>query len=89
MVSLLKCPISEYPNKYSKVIIDEVYTLQHFEDMFETGNFDDRIEINECQKKYEHLFFFYDNITSKSYNCLSYHGPVSKLKELFLKIPKK
>lgn len=57
--------------------------------MFETGNFEERMKINECQKKYEHLFFFYENITSKSYYCLSYHGPVTKLKELFLKTAKK
>ncbi|KAJ8925279.1 hypothetical protein NQ315_009107 [Exocentrus adspersus] len=80
-----KKPIHGYKNKYSKVVlIDEVYTLQHFEDMFETGNFEDRMKIDECQRRSEVTFFFYDNITSHNFYCLSYHGPATKLTDLFL-----
>ncbi|CAH1991284.1 unnamed protein product [Acanthoscelides obtectus] len=74
---------NEYPNKYSRVTIDEVYTLQHFEDMFETGNFEDRMELkNKCKEDLS--FFLYSNITANKYYCLSYHGPATKLSQLFL-----
>ncbi|KAJ8963976.1 hypothetical protein NQ314_005235 [Rhamnusium bicolor] len=75
---------SRYQKKYSKVIIEKVYTLQHFEDMFETGNFEDRLKIEECQDTHKLNFFFYENITAKNVHCLSYHGPATKLTELFL-----
>lgn len=52
--------------------------------MFATGNFEDRMKIDKCQKQYQHHFFFYSNITSKSYHCLSYHGPATKLVNLYL-----
>lgn len=66
------------------MVIDDVYTLQHFEDMFQTGNFEDRMKIEKCQKKNDVTFFFFDNITSNNYHCLSYHGPATKLTNLFL-----
>nr|CAH7723876.1 unnamed protein product [Callosobruchus chinensis] len=75
---------SEHPNKYFRVTIDEVFTLQHFEDMFETGNFEDRMQIDKCRKKQHVSFFFYNNITANNYRCLSYHGPAIKLTQLFL-----
>ncbi|CAG9821026.1 unnamed protein product [Phaedon cochleariae] len=75
---------NKYPRKYSKLKIDEVYTLQHFENMFETGNFEDRMKIEKCLNKPDLTFFFYDNITAKHAQCLSYHGPATKLTELFL-----
>lgn len=52
--------------------------------MFETGNFEDKINITKCHKKYKHTFFFYDNITSTSYQCVEFHGAVTKLKDLFI-----
>lgn len=76
--------ILEYSSKYSKVIIDEVYTLQHFEDMFETGNFEEKMKITKCQQKNHHTFFFYNNITSNVDYCILYSGAVTKLKELFI-----
>ncbi|VEN54367.1 unnamed protein product [Callosobruchus maculatus] len=78
------CMVLEHPKTYSRVTIDEVYTLQHFEDMFETGNFEDRMQIDKCRKKQNISFFFYNNITANNYHCLSYHGPVTKLVQLFL-----
>ncbi|KAJ3648605.1 hypothetical protein Zmor_020398 [Zophobas morio] len=74
--------------KYS-VVIDEVYILQHFKDMFETGNFEDRMKIEECRAKSHLIYFFYNNITSKNVKCLSYHGPATKLSELLDKSPAK
>ncbi|XP_072379841.1 GDP-fucose protein O-fucosyltransferase 2-like [Diabrotica undecimpunctata] len=73
-----------YPNKYTKVVIDEVYNLQHFEDMFETGNFEERMNIEKCQRTYDKTYLFYKNITAKDVKCLSYHGPATKLTELFV-----
>lgn len=62
-----------------KVVIDEVYVLQHFEDMFETGNFEDKMSIEDCQTKIQTNFFYYNNITAHRMNCLSFHGPASLL----------
>ncbi|CAG9856545.1 unnamed protein product [Phyllotreta striolata] len=74
---------ANYPNKYSKVEIEEVYTLQHFEDMFETGNFQDKMQLDNCNKDYHYSYFSYKNVTSKNTRCLSYHGPATKLSEIF------
>ncbi|KAJ8963340.1 hypothetical protein NQ318_018812, partial [Aromia moschata] len=75
---------TEYQAKYSEVVIEEVYTLQHFEDMFETGNFEDRFKIDQCRSDYAISFFHYENITGRDFYCLSYHGPATKLEEIFL-----
>nr|XP_023014074.1 GDP-fucose protein O-fucosyltransferase 2 isoform X1 [Leptinotarsa decemlineata] len=75
---------NNYQRKYSGIVIDEIYSLQHFEDMFETGNFEDRMKIDKCLRKEEPTFFFYKNITAKISYCLSYHGSATKLTELFL-----
>lgn len=68
--------------KYSKVKIDEVYMLQHFENMFETGNFEERVEIGKCNKRISTHFFYYDNVTSEIIKCLSFHGHTSQLEEV-------
>ncbi|CAH0550446.1 unnamed protein product [Brassicogethes aeneus] len=73
---------NEYKNKYS-VIIEETYILQHFEDMFESGNFEDRMEVEKCTKDYKPLFFHYSNITSNNVKCLSFHGSSTNLIKLF------
>lgn len=75
---------SNYPNKYSKIEIEQVLTLQHFEDMFETGNFEDRMKFDDCNRNFDYTYFFYKNITAKKIQCLSYHGPATKLTEAFL-----
>lgn len=72
-------------NKYSKIKIDEVYILQHFEDMFETGNFEDRMSIENCHEEPNPMFYYCDNMTSINIQCLSYHGPATKLTELLAK----
>ncbi|EFA07652.2 GDP-fucose protein O-fucosyltransferase 2 [Tribolium castaneum] len=72
-------------NQTYGVKIDEVYVLQHFKDMFETGNFKDRMQIEQCAQKYQINYFFYKNVTSNNVKCLSYHGPATKLSQLLLK----
>ncbi|KAH1007647.1 hypothetical protein HUJ04_004855 [Dendroctonus ponderosae] len=69
--------------KYTKCILDEVYVLQHFEDMFESGNFEEKWLIEKCQKPPKMKFFYYANITASNIKCLSFHGPATKLAELF------
>lgn len=64
------------------VLIDEVYVLQHFEDMFKTGNFEDRLAIEDCQTEIQTNFFYYNNITSKNMRCLSFHGHTSLLTKI-------
>ncbi|XP_066152353.1 GDP-fucose protein O-fucosyltransferase 2 isoform X2 [Euwallacea fornicatus] len=70
-------------NKYTKCIIDKVYVLQHFEEMFKSGNFEDKWEIGKCQKLPKLRFFYYTNITSYNVQCLSFNGPSTKLIEVF------
>lgn len=65
--------------KNGLVVIDEVYVLQHFEDMFKTGNFEERLAVDNCQNEIETNFFFYKNVTSKNMRCLSFHGHTSLL----------
>ncbi|RZC35369.1 GDP-fucose protein O-fucosyltransferase 2, partial [Asbolus verrucosus] len=76
-------------NRTYNIVIDEVYILQHFEDMFETGNFEDRMKLEKCTKNYQINYFFYKNITSHNVKCLSYHGPATKLSKLLEKSPAK
>ncbi|XP_066257171.1 GDP-fucose protein O-fucosyltransferase 2 [Euwallacea similis] len=72
-----------HTNKYTRCIIDTVYVLQHFEEMFKSGNFEDKWEIEKCQKLPKLRFFYYTNITSYNVQCLSFHGPSTKLIEVF------
>ncbi|CAG9766227.1 unnamed protein product [Ceutorhynchus assimilis] len=69
-------------NKYTKSILDKVYILQHYEDMFESGNFVDKWSVEKCQKPPKLRFFHYTNITSNNVQCLSFHGPATKLSEV-------
>ncbi|KAF5299583.1 hypothetical protein FQR65_LT09388, partial [Abscondita terminalis] len=73
--------------KYSKLKLQDVYILQHFKDMFETGKFDDKMEIQKCNKPIRTNFYYYNNVTSDNIKCLSFHGPVQLLQKI-LKITK-
>lgn len=74
-------------NKYTKCVIDKVYILQHFEDMFESGHFEEKWSIEKCRKPPKLRFFYHTNITSNNVQCLSFHGPASKLAEIFEQDP--
>lgn len=50
--------------------------------MFETGNFEERMSIEDCEKEIATSFFYYDNITSNNIRCLSFHGHVANLKKI-------
>lgn len=73
-----------------QTVIDKVYVLQHFEDTFTTGNFEDRLKIEPCQNRFLYkkdekknifkgYFWGYSNITAKEAQCLSFHGHASQL----------
>ncbi|KAB0804797.1 hypothetical protein PPYR_01767 [Photinus pyralis] len=68
--------------KYSKIKIDQVYILQHYKEMFDTGKFEDKMQIEKCATKPKTNFYFYNNITSDSIKCLSFHGQASHLKKV-------
>lgn len=72
----------KYPKNKRHVEIDEVYILRHFHDMFETGKFINKMEIKPCDLDFEQVtYFHYTNISSKSVQCLYFHGPASYLME--------
>lgn len=54
--------------------IDEVYKLQHFESMFETGLFVDKFEETACSRnEYDNYHYLeYYNITEKTITCLNF-----------------
>lgn len=77
--------VIEVGNKYDKTKIDEVYVLEHFEDMFETGNFEDRFEETRCGDDINVKFYNYVNLTSDNIKCLSFHGYMSQLTKILNK----
>lgn len=62
-----------------------MFVLQHFDDMFETNNFEERMSIEPCTKKIETNFFNYSNMTSNNIKCLSLHGHMSQLTDILKK----
>lgn len=74
--------ILEIGIRYGEINIDEVYILQHFEDMFKSGKFEDKVEIQKCNKDFFTTFYHYDNITSNNVRCLSFHGHASQLSKI-------
>lgn len=70
---------------YKKVELDDVYILQHFKDMFENGNFEEKMSIENCDEPIQTNFFYYENITSSNIQCLSFHGFASQLTEILKK----
>lgn len=50
--------------------------------MFETGNFEDKMEVAECNNDYTVNFFDYNNITFNNIKCLSFHGHISDLQHI-------
>lgn len=63
------------------VEIGEVYVLQQYEAMFESGIFIDKYEETSCTRnEYDNYHFFeYYNITEKTITCLNFQGSASLL----------
>lgn len=81
---MFKCNLNELiftevGSNYEQLIIDEVFILQNFEDMFKTGNFEDKMAVEECTENDFVNFYEYDNLTSNNIRCLSFHGHASQL----------
>lgn len=64
--------------------INEVYKLQHFENMFENGVFVDKFEEAACTRHdYDNYHYMeYYNITENNINCISFQGSVMLLKDI-------
>lgn len=77
--------ITEIGTNYAQTLLDEVYILQNFEDMFTTGNFEDRFAVEPCAQKQIINFYEYGNLTSKNIKCLSFHGLASQLSKILTK----
>lgn len=75
-----------YHNIWNKdsLVIDEVFILKHFEEMFETGNFQDKYEYtNDCKEKTElNDLWGYSNVTFGTVKCLKFQGTTSLLKNI-------
>ncbi|KAI4467185.1 gdp-fucose protein o-fucosyltransferase 2 [Holotrichia oblita] len=69
----------DYDVTYKKIEIDDVYILQHYQDMFETGKFEEKMSIEDCNEPIRVNYFYYNNITSNNVRCLSFHGYTSQL----------
>lgn len=80
--SFKSCIAGLQKNKYTKCVIDRVYILQHYDDMFESGKFEEKWNVDKCSKPPKLRFFYYSNITSYNVQCVSFHGPATKLAEL-------
>lgn len=61
--------------------ISEVYSLQHFEAMFESGVFVDKFEETACTRTDNDNYHFleYYNITENTITCLNFQGSASLL----------
>jgi GDP-fucose protein O-fucosyltransferase len=70
-----------YKHKLPFVDIGEIYNLQHFESMFESGIFVDKFEETACNRnEYDNYHFMeYYNITEKTITCLNFQGSASLL----------
>jgi peptide-O-fucosyltransferase len=81
------------PNKvkHNKLVIDEVYKLQHFEDMFEDGVFVDKFQEVACnsKEKKRKSYYNYKNITENKLVCMSFQGSAAKLYDLLEQYKKK
>lgn len=66
------------------VEIGEVYVLQQFEEMFESGVFVDKFEETACLRSDNDNYHFleYYNITEKTITCLNFQGSASLLIEV-------
>ncbi|XP_069692474.1 GDP-fucose protein O-fucosyltransferase 2 [Periplaneta americana] len=80
----------EFMREYGNLTLDVVYVLQHYEDMWKSGKWEDKFSIEPCNEeiyysklssgKFRGWFWGYSNITASEVQCLSFHGHVSLLR---------
>ncbi|XP_058127241.1 GDP-fucose protein O-fucosyltransferase 2 [Anopheles ziemanni] len=66
------------------VVLDEVYKLKHFDNMFENGVFVDKFEEHVCPKSDSGTlpFLGYANFATKEFTCLHFQGSAMLLHKL-------
>ncbi|XP_050069546.1 GDP-fucose protein O-fucosyltransferase 2 [Anopheles maculipalpis] len=71
------------------VVLDEVYKLKHFDNMFENGMFIDKFEEHVCPKSHEYdpglsalAYLGYGNFTCEQVTCLHFQGSAMLLHKL-------
>uniref|UniRef100_A0A182P6V3 GDP-fucose protein O-fucosyltransferase 2 n=1 Tax=Anopheles epiroticus TaxID=199890 RepID=A0A182P6V3_9DIPT len=66
------------------VLLDEVYKLKHFEQMFENGVFVDKFEEHVCPGGHEATlpYLGYGNLTAEAFTCLHFQGSAMLLHRL-------
>lgn len=69
--------------KKKMAIIEQTYTLENFDEMFETGFFENKYEKRQCKRHYKLDFFGFSNITTNSKQCLAFQGHVDMFKSIF------
>uniref|UniRef100_A0A182QKM5 GDP-fucose protein O-fucosyltransferase 2 n=1 Tax=Anopheles farauti TaxID=69004 RepID=A0A182QKM5_9DIPT len=67
------------------VVLDEVYKLKHFDNMFENGVFVDKFEEHVCPKSQDSMagaFLGYANLSTRDFTCLHFQGSAMLLHRL-------
>jgi len=69
------------------LIIDEVYRLQNYDDMFENGIFVDKFELAPCKhfSEREINYYGYYNITHRLFRCVNFQGGAKLLRKMLYK----
>jgi peptide-O-fucosyltransferase len=80
----------EFQKEFGSPVLDVVYVLQHYKDMWESNQWVEKFEVQPCHEKHRYRllkdgqytgwFWGYANITAAEVHCLSFHGHASKLK---------
>lgn len=84
----LKC---KFGIENSQIVLDEVYQLQHFENMFENGVYKEKFEQIACPKTNQRRlsinrnYFGYKNMTENKLICLQFQGSASLLSNVLKK----
>lgn len=86
--------IRPYYLKQDNVLIDEVYKLKHYQEMFENGVFVDKFERTKCStaelaSATNGQFFGYHNLTAGRVSCVNFQGAASLLKDVLKKFEPK
>ncbi|XP_053678480.1 GDP-fucose protein O-fucosyltransferase 2 [Anopheles nili] len=70
--------------KGADVLIDEVYKLKHFDNMFENGVFVDKFEEHVCPRSDSSMlpYFGYGNFTANEFTCIYFQGSAMLLHRL-------
>lgn len=56
--------------------------MKNWDEMMQSGNFVNKLEVGKCDHEEPISYFYYTNITSKNIKCLRFHGPSTLLTEI-------